>query len=37
MINGQDIGLLDGIETVLQDGDKTLMLPPMAEGLKSGY
>lgn len=32
MVNGQDIGFLDGLDTVLQDGDEVLIIPPVAGG-----
>ncbi|MCK4839969.1 MAG: MoaD/ThiS family protein [Desulfobulbaceae bacterium] len=32
MVNGRDIGFLNGMETVLQDGDELLILPPVAGG-----
>ena len=32
MVNGQDIGFLNGMETVLKDGDEVLILPPVAGG-----
>lgn len=32
LVNGQSIGFLDGMETVLQDGDEVLILPPAAGG-----
>jgi molybdopterin synthase sulfur carrier subunit len=32
MVNGQDIGFLNGLETVLKDGDEILILPPVAGG-----
>ena len=32
MINGQDIAFLNGTETVLQDGDEILILPPVGGG-----
>jgi molybdopterin synthase sulfur carrier subunit len=32
MVNGRDIGFLNGMETVLQDGDQVLILPLVAGG-----
>jgi len=32
MINGQDIGFLDGMETVLQDGDEILIIALVGGG-----
>jgi MoaD family protein len=32
MVNGQDIGFLNGLDTVLQDGDEILIIPPVAGG-----
>ena len=32
LVNGQDIGFLNGMETVLQDGDEIMILPPMVGG-----
>ena len=32
VVNGQDIGFLDGMDTVLQDGDEILIIPPVAGG-----
>ncbi len=32
MVNGQDITFLDGMETMLQNGDEILILPPVAGG-----
>ncbi|NIO06112.1 MAG: MoaD family protein [Proteobacteria bacterium] len=32
VINGQDIGFLKGMDTVLQDGDVILIIPPVAGG-----
>ena len=32
MVNGQDIGFLDGLETVLNAGDEILVLPPVGGG-----
>ena len=32
MINGQDIGFLDGMETVLQDGEEILMIALVGGG-----
>jgi len=32
MVNGQDITFLDGMETVLQNGDEVLILPPVSGG-----
>jgi molybdopterin synthase sulfur carrier subunit len=32
MVNGQDITFLNGMETVLEDGDEILMLPPVGGG-----
>jgi molybdopterin converting factor small subunit len=32
MVNGRDIGFLKGMETVLQNGDEILILPPVAGG-----
>jgi len=32
MVNGRDIGFLNGIGTVLQEGDEFLMLPLVAGG-----
>ena len=32
MVNGRDIGFLDGMETVLKEGDEILILPPVAGG-----
>jgi molybdopterin converting factor small subunit len=32
MVNGQDIGFLSGMATVLQEGDEVLMLPMVAGG-----
>ena len=32
MVNGRDIGFLNGMDTVLQDGDDVLILPPAAGG-----
>lgn len=32
MVNGQDIAFLNRMETVLQDGDEILILPPVGGG-----
>jgi molybdopterin synthase sulfur carrier subunit len=32
LVNGKDIGFLDGMDTVLEDGDEILLLPPVAGG-----
>jgi len=32
MVNGRDIGFLNGMETVLQDGDEVMILPLVAGG-----
>jgi molybdopterin synthase sulfur carrier subunit len=32
MINGRDIGFLDGMKTELRDGDEILILPPVSGG-----
>ncbi len=32
MVNGQDIGFLNGTETVLEEGDEILILPPVGGG-----
>jgi molybdopterin synthase sulfur carrier subunit len=32
MVNGQNINFLDKLDTVLQDGDEILILPPVAGG-----
>jgi molybdopterin converting factor small subunit len=32
MINGQDIGFLDGMDTVLQDGDEVIMIALVGGG-----
>ena len=32
MVNGQDIGFLDGLNTLLQDGDEILIMPPVSGG-----
>ncbi|MHB1343322.1 MAG: MoaD/ThiS family protein [Thermoleophilia bacterium] len=32
MVNGQDIGFLEGLETVVRDGDDILVLPPAGGG-----
>jgi len=32
MVNGRDIGFLSGLETVLQNGDEVLILPPAGGG-----
>ena len=32
MVNGRDIGFLNGMETILQDGDEFLMVPLVAGG-----
>lgn len=32
MVNGQDINFLNGIKTVLQNGDEVLILPPVSGG-----
>jgi len=32
MVNGRSIRFLDGMETVLHDGDEILLLPPVAGG-----
>ena len=32
MVNGRSISLLDNMETVLQDGDQVLILPPVGGG-----
>ncbi len=32
MVNGQDIAFLNGMETLLQDGDEILILPPVGGG-----
>lgn len=32
MVNGQDIAFLNRLETVLQDGDEILILPPVGGG-----
>ena len=32
MVNGQDIAFLNGMETVLEEGDEILILPPVGGG-----
>ncbi len=32
MVNGKDIAFLSGMETVLQEGDEILILPPVGGG-----
>jgi molybdopterin synthase sulfur carrier subunit len=32
MVNGRSIGMLQNMETVLQDGDEVLILPPVGGG-----
>jgi molybdopterin synthase sulfur carrier subunit len=32
MVNGQDIAFLNGMDTVLKDGDEILILPPVGGG-----
>jgi molybdopterin synthase sulfur carrier subunit len=32
MVNGRDIGFLNGMDTALQDGDEVLILPPVSGG-----
>ena len=32
MVNGQSIRFLDGLETMLDDGDEVLLFPPVAGG-----
>jgi len=32
LVNGRNIQLLDGVETMLQDGDEVVILPPIAGG-----
>ncbi len=32
MLNGRDIGVLEGIETLVQDGDEVLVVPPAGGG-----
>ena len=32
MVNGRDMAFLDGMGTVLQDGDEVLIFPPVAGG-----
>jgi len=32
MVNGRDIAFLGGIDTVLEDGDEILILPPVSGG-----
>jgi len=32
LVNGRNIHLLDGVETVLKDGDEVVILPPTAGG-----
>lgn len=32
IINGQDIRFLDGLETLLEDGDEILLIPPVGGG-----
>jgi sulfur-carrier protein len=32
MVNGRDIGFLEGMETVLRNGDEVLILPPVSGG-----
>ncbi len=32
MINGQDISFLDGINTLLKDGDEVMIFPPVSGG-----
>lgn len=32
LVNGRNIHLLDGLETVLKDGDEVIVLPPTAGG-----
>ena len=32
MVNGRDIAFLNGLQTILQDGDEILILPPVAGG-----
>jgi MoaD family protein len=32
MVNGRDIAFLRGLDTVLEDGDEILILPPVAGG-----
>ena len=32
MVNGRDIAFLEGVETVLRNGDEVLILPPVSGG-----
>jgi MoaD family protein len=32
LVNGRNIALLDGVSTVLEDGDEVVILPPSAGG-----
>ena len=32
MVNGRDIAFLNGLHTILQDGDEILIFPPVAGG-----
>jgi molybdopterin converting factor small subunit len=32
MVNGQDIAFLDGMNTLLKEGDEILILPPVSGG-----
>lgn len=32
LVNGRNIDLIDGVETVLRDGDEVVLLPPSAGG-----
>jgi len=32
MVNGQTISFLDGMETLLKEGDEVLILPPVSGG-----
>ena len=32
MVNGRDIGSLNGMDTALQEGDEVLILPPVSGG-----
>jgi len=35
MVNGRDIAFLDGIDTLLKDGDEILIMPPVSGGCAS--
>jgi molybdopterin converting factor small subunit len=32
MVNGRDITFLNGLKTILKDGDEILIIPPVAGG-----